>query len=67
MASRFVPCRDLAHVLEMHDAGLLQCLWHSGWKKSTDGNWSWTSDSIAQFYKRSGWEENCWAILVEED
>ena len=67
MASRFVPCRDLEHVLEMHDAGLLYTRWNVGWFPTTHQTWRWERDGIERFYNKAAWPEEDWAVLVEED
>ncbi len=72
MASRYVPCRDLEHALEMHDAGLLHARWHVGWFPTRDPELHWEQHGIKSFYiksfyNKSGWPAEDWAVLVEED
>lgn len=67
MASRYVPCRDLEHALEMYDAGLLYTRWHVGWFPTHDSTWHWERNGIETFYNKAGWPTEDWAVLVEED
>ena len=70
MASRYVPCRDLAHVLEMYDAGLLCVnidIHHTpeGWR--SQDQLEATASTIERRYGQGTWIPDDFAYLVEED
>lgn len=67
MASRYVPCRDLEHVLEMYNAGLLCVLhpiglWYLSVLIQGDG-----LSTLERWYGKGAWIPEAFAYLVEED